>query len=630
MLAGCDREPTTAPSVPPSSLALAGPASTERAMTTEFPAVRRVELVLRASGSFRPGTPISITARVLAKRAARNVELQLVILDEDPTDSQGAERRTRPLTQWRGTLAVGTGQSVSSTVRFSRPGYYRVLALATSQGDAVPSRSPRDTTILNSSFETLWLLVEEQGGRVTNGYESVMVDSARRHIISANATIPLYGSYGPFRQRRRDGRTSSAASLAPLTSRGGAAKASAAPNPGASMGGYVRYGNYDISNPPPLAPVPGAEVEVTCFGKSNPNVIVYDLSYSFFTSTSPSGGFGVSCSAGYDYVEGYVRLRNADVYVAGPSNAAAGAGFAAYDGELVELRVANDYAARVLIDLRERIPMVFSKMGRSRSRIYSEVSPNDPNFGIFYCHAAGAGGVCPAADMILTNYTRVFREDGLFVSLHEYGHGYHYRAVESWGAYTCNDSDGNGRPEHFWAETDNLSCAFVEGFADWLTMWVGGDRLVTAPYGGDYGIENNVDGYPSGTRTNPPPSGDGVRVEAAVAAFLYDLVDGNSEPDSPSNTAGSAEWFDTAVYPASWILDVMQFCRPGGVVTNLDGFDLLIPCLEGGTNTAFAESQRWSTSWRSFNSIVWERTLAVYDKATIRRLWKYNLYGVLE
>lgn len=267
------------------------------------------------------------------------------------------------------------------------------------------------------------------------------------------------------------------------------------------------------------------------------------------------------------------------------------------------------------------MPITFSKMGRSRGRVYAEVSDSDPSFGIYYCHVAEAEG-CPGADVIVTNYQRVFGEDGLFVSLHEYGHAFHHYAVEPWGSYSCTGS------AHYWNETENLSCAFVEGFADWLGMWVGGDRLGTAPYGGDYGLENNYDGI---VPTNPPAGGDGVRVEAAVAAFLYDLVDGDSEPDSPSNTAGPAEWFDTAEYPASWILDVIQYCRPAGTVLNLDGFDLLIPCLEGGTtNTAYAESQRWSGAWRPFNTIVWERGLAAYDGATIRRLWKYNLYGVLE
>src|SRR5439155_22381962 len=92
-------------------------------------------------------------------------------------------------------------------------------------------------------------------------------------------------------------------------------------------------------------------------------------------------------------------------------------------------------------------------------------------------------------------------------------------------------------------------------------MWLEGDRLVTDPFGADCGLEHNLDSCPSGGRTNPPPNEDGVRVEAAVAAFLYDLVDGDNEPDDPMNAAGPSEAFDGATYPASWLADVIGSCK---------------------------------------------------------------------
>src|SRR5206468_1056515 len=144
---------------------------------------------------------------------------------------------------------------------------------------------------------------------------------------------------------------------------------------------------------------------------------------------------------------------------------------------------------------------------------------------------------------------------GIFTAAHEYGHAYHNRAIEDWRTYSCTGD------QHTWTETDNLSCAFVEGFADFFAMWLEGDRLVTAPFGADCGLESNLDSCPSGGRTNPPPNGDGVRVEAAVAAFLYDLVDGDTELDDAMNAAGPPEAFDDATYPASWLADVIQYCK---------------------------------------------------------------------
>ena len=84
----------------------------------------------------------------------------------------------------------------------------------------------------------------------------------------------------------------------------------------------------------------------------------------------------------------------------------------------------------------------------------------------------------------------------------------------------------------------------VEGFADFYSMWISGDKLTTFPFAGDHGLENNT--Y-QGLPTNPPPGGDGVRVESAVAAFLYDIVDGPNEPDGTANEAGGEEWWDTLI-----------------------------------------------------------------------------------
>jgi hypothetical protein len=218
----------------------------------------------------------------------------------------------------------------------------------------------------------------------------------------------------------------------------------------------------------------------------------------------------------------------------------------------------------------------------------------------------------------------VFGEDGFFVSVHEHGHAYHYKSLEPWGSYSCT---GN---QHSWTETENLSCAFVEGFADFYSMWLSGDRLTTQPYGGDHGLENNVDG--GGNVTNPPVGGDGVRVEAAVAAFLYDLVDGVNEPDAANNSPGGEESFDTATFPASWLADVLVHCRLNGTVSRLDGPDQSVYCLENSTS-AHSASLSFSTAWRSYSSLSFDQSIiwpAGYSSSLVRTLWKYNMYGVLD
>lgn len=124
-----------------------------------------------------------------------------------------------------------------------------------------------------------------------------------------------------------------------------------------------------------------------------------------------------------------------------------------------------------------------------------------------------------------------------------------------------------------------------------------------------------------------------MRVESAVGAFLYDLADGPNDPDSRANTADGDESFDTAVYEASWIANTMQGCTLDGI-SQLDGADQLVYCLERRTNPggAFSESRRFSTAWRSYSSASFESIPPPtgFNADVVRKLWKFNMYGVLE
>lgn len=500
---------------------------------------------------------------------------------------------------------------------FPRAGYYRIEAVALNRRDA--GSTPRIVAgmeILEKSHESLWVLVDGDGGRLTKGYDRDVIDSA---------FVPLFGAYGPF-LRRKD-RESLREQIPTNRSM---QRSAASESPGVSVSGVVTYGNRDVT-PLQQQAVTGAEVEALCLGKSEPWMEEYDLVQQVLTATGPSGSFSISCAAPYEYVQGTIRLRNQHVYAAGPSNAYAGADFSGFDGSYFTLTVANDYAARVFLDLSQWIPEVFSKFARPRSRIYVEVSPIDDGFGIYYCSSAGPQ--CPVADMIRTNYTRVFSggsvpNDGLFVILHEYAHAFHYVAIEPWASYSCNDSNNDGQPEHFWTETETLSCAFVEGFADFLAMWTANTKYASTPYGGDYGLEENVDGYPLGSATNPPQGGDGLRVEAAVAAFLYDLADGNGELDDPTNQQGASESFDNVSVPASWIASVIQHCRLSYFIGALNGPDEMVYCLEGSPG-AYAVGQTFSSAWRSYSSVQFDQPIESYDANAIRTLWRKNFYGVL-
>jgi hypothetical protein len=359
-------------------------------------------------------------------------------------------------------------------------------------------------------------------------------------------------------------------------------------------------------------------ISAICVGRSSPFVEDYDMVEPVTSHTGFNGYFSVNCPipAGegvWDYIDGTAFLRDSDVNVTGQSGAPAGASFSGTHGSHHEIRAANDFAANAYTNLHQHVQSLFSKFGRSRSRVDFQVHPTDMTFGPEYR---------PGSDVVWTNYTRVFDanvlHDGMFRVLHEYAHAFHWIAVEPPGAYSCTDN------EHDYTEYDNLSCAVVEGIADFIAFWTIGSITYQSPYGGDYGLENNHAGGP--TPTNQVGA-DGVRMEAAVASFLYDLVDGSNELDTHLNTAGPSETHDDLTVPASWVLDVIQQCRLSGFVSAIGGADHLAYCLEKSVS-AWSVASALSPTWRQVTSVTFDQPVATYDAAKIRTLWRYNLFGV--
>jgi hypothetical protein len=558
--------------------------------TSEFPTKQRINLGINARGPFRPGTPIQIVVTAVGNLGARNANLEVMLLDqEEEFRSQNGSRTTpRKLGRWSGDLTRGAQRQLSASVTFDRPGYYRVYAQVKSTGEPEEQRAGRgDTLVFNVSHTTLWILIDENGGRLTEGFDSL--------AAYGNGRQPKFGPFGPF-----------------------VSMSSPAPSSGASANtvmsadrvyGYIKHHDLDSNTTIGLAAV---LVRLTCYDNVQEMETLYD------TSTDANGYFDVACSYGEIMQRLSWTLFNSVAQIKTPSGALS-AGATYLDGGAplyYEGHMPSNYAAHVFKQLNEKVPIAVQRFGRNINQTEVRVSDTNIQYGIHYS---------PTNDRIETNFSRIPGEDGWFVTLHEFGHRYQYIAIDRWAASLCDDENGDGIPEHGFTEPETLPCAFVEGFADFFSMWIAGDRLGTAPYSGDWGLENNS---AFGAPTNNPFEFDGLRVEASVAAFLYDLVDGEYEPDGPNGFPGNAEAWDNVTYPASWLANVMHYCRVDSN-TKLGGADQLIYCLERDT-TARTESLRWSIEWRTFSGVTFEQFVATYDKAMIRRLWKYNLYGVFE
>ena len=542
------------------------------------PVVPRVEVDFAVNGAFRPGTPVSVTLIARGRRQADEVNLELVVHDEpSAAATPGEAAGWRRVGTHRGTLGRGAEHRLAQTLTFDQPGYYRVSARALSSGPS-PALARGDSLIINTDYETLYLLIDQNGGRVTNGFDPGALA----------ARTPLFGSYGPFI----------------ASGRGAALRRSIAPG-GTPMNQtsttYTYYIEYDNQDTGTKRPVPGAEAKIDCLDTS---YNVYSTQYPFINT---DGSFTFTCPFGY--FNGSVRLVDLYSEVMGEGRVNGGVDYF-WEGTARRLVAANQYAAHVFVTLHTYVPTVESRFGNHwRSRLPVLVSTTNSAYGPAYY---------PTQDTVRTNSTRVFGEDGRFVTMHEYGHAYQYMAIERWASSTCPSP-------HYTHLVSSRSCAFVEGFATFLAVWVAGNEMANTTSNGDYGIETQ-------TFYN---NGDGLLIEGSFAGFLYDLVDGSGQRDNSANNAAFEETWDTAVYPGSFIFDILQSCAPytlsGTTYTYtyyLDGADQVVYCMENNV-TAETFATTWSPNWRT----TWDgvsRTVTLpagYSTTLVRTLWKRNFYG---
>ncbi len=252
--------------------------------------------------------------------------------------------------------------------------------------------------------------------------------------------------------------------------------------------------------------------------------------------------------------------------------------------------------------------------------IWASDIPNDPDVDISYCHPDFG---C-STEVVLMKDPGAFGEDGVFVALHEYGHGFQYVGIEKWQLPT-----GCPNPHHVDSLT-TLTCALTEGFADFFSAWVGGSKIFQNLRYSDWQAEKNDERI----------IGNGSIVEGAVSGFLYDLVDGSSDPNGPQNETGPDD--DQVTWPGNLIVQVLQSCAlkdasTGLWDTKLGGIDQFIYCLDTpdisppfDPQTAInpATGQRYFATGRLYNQITVSATLPpTWNKAYFRQLWLFNLYN---
>jgi hypothetical protein len=394
------------------------------------------------------------------------------------------------------------------------------------------------------------------------------------------------------------------------------------------MDGHIYYHNYS-TGVNAKRPVRGGVVDAVCYGRSQPWIIVFDLVTPVLAGVNQSGYFSVTCPDDrYSVVDGSYVMDGDYVKVRGENNAQAGVAFIEYTGVTIDsLFVVNDPAAHVFPRLERYAGIAatrFSGFTRPKIKVYVSLGTDD-DYGPRYC--INSNGACDGADVIQTRIGRVWNETGLFSIVHEYGHAFHYQAIEPWASYSCTDD------EHDVDEVDNHSCAFVEGFADFFGVWIAGDSL-TNGFGGasldDYTAEDN----PFKTIASP----NGARVEGAVAGFFYDLVDTGSSPHSVNNTTAADD--DSVSWSGPYVAQLIKHCTltGGPGATQLDAINQFIYCAEQSlaaqslsnpdTGNPYFTSTGLPGGYTGISEGATEPSCCpAHNSSIVRVLWRWNLYG---
>jgi hypothetical protein len=265
--------------------------------------------------------------------------------------------------------------------------------------------------------------------------------------------------------------------------------------------------------------------------------------------------------------------------------------------------VATGNASRVFMNLIPTTSGSQSLLGYARPPIFVNVGGSSTYYS-------------QSEDRIHIGTSDIWGEWGIFAVAHEYGHAAHQRALG--GIQGFGDCPGSG---HYIDGSYNLGCAWTEGFADFHGAYTRRDAL-TMGTGSDYSIERNL--YYS--------SGDGSIIEGAVAAFLYDLVDGPNDPDGSANQSDGVD-DDSVQYSGNYLANLMRTCNVVFYSPNRgeNGIDDLVYCLERQVDPAVRNSSVYFPTrpefWKATSESEGAAEPPTWSQTAIRALWTHNLYG---
>ena len=543
---------------------------------------------IEAGTTLKPDALIELTVTYTAHFATHDADLFVTLPEiESAKLSDWGDQYKKPLGTRRppeveSSQAFGAGDRVTQSVAFSVPaaGIYRVHA--TARSSKVTPDETKDRT-QPSAYKTLWLLVDETGGRAPETFDADVIPDG------------LIKQPGPFRedhggkprpaQARFSGLVRSF--IDALRRLGGAESSSCARG---HVCVQLVYEDQDLGE---IKPLPGVKYE---YAFIDPQTGYEEWGTSGYADSN--GEFEVVCPGPNDEFEGFLSFDDGRARIVPRTNQSLSLG---YCGQTQQYEMPS-------VEGRTWLNAYYS-IGNSRDMFYDRakitIKVNDPDEGRTSpcAYQSGSDG----------EFIRIQDNDswgcvwgayGMFVLPHEYGHALHHTrlgGLPEVGA-AC------GRDHHPDVPT-NLGCAYAEGWADYhgfvtqptIYATILGNAWFTADV-----IENNA--Y---LQTNE----DGSIDEGVVAAFFSDLIDPADEADDWIDLSGDAVsrvMSGCRVYARGWH-------RPRGV-------DDLIWCLEAAVDPDVTGGDDYF-EMRTSHATNENQSNQAWNEDDIRTLWMKDLYG---
>jgi len=538
VLAACESpQPSpTNPSVRAEALTGAAAAQQQSGGVPGIPDLPRVEPSIKASGSFRPGEPITLTVHADARYGATDVQLQVTAPEIQSAKATAFGKHYRLLSntsipavaEWPlGGMSKGQQQTRAFQITVPAPGYYRLYAIAS----ASPApKSYDDPFVMNQYFVERWLLVTAQGGVLLNSFD--------RSRIPQGA----FQGAGPFRglpPKRPQPQPDQASLLGSLIAK---VKSMFFPLPGY----YVLHAQW-------VSPWATG----TPFGITAKNKLYHDdtragnLVSTDTTVIGPSGPYySLPCNpdGSYDIWVTSLRGYNADATDEFAHGSTELEDYQCGDTFDIEMPAGNYHA---FDDLKGVIPIIDNNFDASRSQIVFTVDSTQA------CSAANGKTSCyePGSDEIAFTQNQMNQySNHAWYAGHEYTHALQHESLRNWST-TCTT--------HYIDSVSSYPCAMKEGFADYEGT-IGAQGIGASA--------QDWESYDSGEA-----GGVNAEIEGYIAATFWDLMDSNADGN------------DSTDYDGQYISAVFNSCRTYSDLDSawvyMSAVDQFVWCLENRTDS---------------------------------------------